>query len=281
MSAVLDPTFVFSQYSLGDYVDCPRRFYLKYVAQQPWPSIEATPREADVMAYRAYLRRGAVLHRWIERYWLRLPTPDVANIADDELRTWWLRFQQADFQDLPPVRLPEFELVAALDAYRLYARFDLLALSEPSDANPRAVIVDWKTLRGAAPPSLEFLRQRIQTRVYLYTLVTASAPLNNGRALEPERCAMRYWLANFPEQPWVEIPYSQTEYERDAEYLRALVARILKGQHERDFPMTDDERQCTYCVYRTLCARKGAPDAPLPDEDWLMPSLDSVPDVEY
>lgn len=277
----LDPAFVFSQHSLGDYLDCPRRFYLKYIARQPWPLIETPPSDMDVMAYRAYLQRGAVLHRWIERYWLGLPTPDAATLSDEELRTWWVRFQQTDFHDLPPVRSPELELVAALDEARIYARFDLLALSAPEDPETRAVIVDWKTLRGTQPPSFSFLRQRIQTRIYLYTLVTASASLNNGRPLEPEQCTMRYWLANFPQQPWVEIPYSRTDYERDSQFLRDLIAQIRQGRNETDFPMTSDERQCTFCTYRTLCRRTGTPDAPPPDEELLMPDLSSVPDVEY
>ena len=39
----LPPTFQFSQNSLQDYVDCPRRFQLRYLLRQPWPAVESEP----------------------------------------------------------------------------------------------------------------------------------------------------------------------------------------------------------------------------------------------
>ena len=40
---MLDPEFEFSQGSLQDYVDCQRRFQLRYVERQAWPAVEAEP----------------------------------------------------------------------------------------------------------------------------------------------------------------------------------------------------------------------------------------------
>ena len=31
--------FIFSAHNLQDYLDCPRRFELKYILKQPWPAI--------------------------------------------------------------------------------------------------------------------------------------------------------------------------------------------------------------------------------------------------
>ncbi|MCA9982517.1 MAG: PD-(D/E)XK nuclease family protein, partial [Anaerolineales bacterium] len=39
-SLALPETFAFSQSSLQAYEDCPRRFWLAYVEQLPWPAVE-------------------------------------------------------------------------------------------------------------------------------------------------------------------------------------------------------------------------------------------------
>lgn len=278
---MLAPDFTFSQHSLGDFKDCPRRFYLKYVARQPWPLVEVSPQALDALRYREDLQRGARFHRWIERYWLGLPEPP--DLSDPTLAQWWAKFTQTDFNDLPPQRLPEVELVAALGAHSVYARFDLLAITPPEADEPRAVIVDWKTLHHPEDLSLEFYKNRIQTRVYLYVLATAGSAFTEGRPLKPEQCSLRYWLVNHPGDPWIEISYSQAQYERDRAQLGGLIESILARQDEAAFEMTADERQCTYCTFRTLCRRSGDLSALPPDEDeaMLMPDLAAVQELEY
>ena len=43
MKSELPPTFTFSQSSLQDYFDCPRRFQLRYIEQVAWPAVETEP----------------------------------------------------------------------------------------------------------------------------------------------------------------------------------------------------------------------------------------------
>ncbi len=200
--------------------------------------------------YRDYLRKGVVLHQWIERHWLGMPGP--VQFDDDELALWWARFCGTDLSALPARRDPELSLVAPLGRFRLYARFDLLA-SDPDTGE--FVIVDWKTIRGGSAPATRTLRERVQTRVYLYVLATAGAPYNAGRPLQPDLLRLRYWLANFPESPWVDIGYSAPEFEADGRMLDALADDIARRQGEADFPKTDDLRHCAACSYRTLCQR--------------------------
>ncbi len=257
MAPGLDPDFVFSQHSLADFEECPRRFYLRYVARQAWPLVETGPGGLSAVAYQEYLRRGKALHRWIERDQLGLPAGAEPDSGDAELSVWWQRYREADLSALPPQRTPELELSASVGAARVYARFDLLATGEDG----QAVIVDWKTLRGARPPRPEWLRQRLQTRVYLYVLAAAGAPFNGGRPFDPAEISMRYWLANFPEQPWVEARYSRAEFEADGRRLARLVEGILALQGENAFEKTDRLEACAYCSYRTLCEREGAIDA--------------------
>lgn len=312
---MIDPAFYFSQHSLADFVACPRRFYLRHIAHQAWPLIESAPWGMDALTYREYLRKGALLHQWIERYWLGLEsaeskvlsaegrspastlgtTPSALSTQhlqphaqDPELSVWWARFLAEDFSALPPQRLPELALVAPLGDARLYGRFDLLAFDDAPQSAGRGdvVIVDWKTLRGERAPSEAFLRRRVQTRVYLYVLATAGAPYNGGRALAPEQCVMRYWLANFPEQPWVEIRYSQAAYDADRAWLLDLAQdcarRAASANAEDAFEKTADERQCTYCTFRTLCRRSGLPEgAEVPDEEARLIDLSEAQELDY
>ncbi len=314
---MIDPAFYFSQHSLADFVACPRRFYLRHIARQAWPLIESAPWGMDALTYRDYLRKGALLHQWIERYWLNVESPkspgvgpaslapspesDIATrdsrlgtdtsghgTSDPELSVWWSRFLAEDFSALPPQRLPELALVAPLGDTRLYGRFDLLAFDEAPESAGRGdvVIVDWKTLRGERAPTEAFLRQRAQTRVYMYVLATAGAPYNGGRGLAPEQCVMRYWLANFPEQPWVEIRYSRADYDADRAWLLELAQdcsrRAAAASIEDAFEKTLDERQCTYCTFRTLCRRSGAPEgAEAPDEEARLIDLSEAQELDY
>ncbi|MEO6063688.1 MAG: PD-(D/E)XK nuclease family protein [Thermoflexales bacterium] len=274
----LDPGFVFSQHSLADYDACARRFYLRFIARQAWPMVEGGPEGLTAVDRQAYLRRGKTLHRWIERRLLGLPGgAEIATSADVELAVWWERFLATELSALPARRTPELELACVVGGARLYARFDLLAV----DDDDGAVIVDWKTLRGQKPPPPEFFRGRLQTRVYLYALAAAGAPFNGGRPFDPARLRMRYWLANFPEQPWVEVPYSRAEFEADGRRLAGMVAAIQARSGEAAFEKTERLQTCANCEYRTLCARgAGGNPAEILDDERLLDDSDA-PALEY
>jgi CRISPR/Cas system-associated exonuclease Cas4 (RecB family) len=268
-TSTLPGDFLFSQHSLNDFRECPRRFFLKYIARQAWPAVESAPFGMGALDYRDYLRKGVTLHQWIERHWLGMPGP--AEFDDDELALWWARFAGTDFSDLPARRDPELSLVAPLGRFRLYARFDLLASDSETG---EFVIVDWKTLRGDKAPSMRSLRERIQTRAYLYVLTIAGAPFNEGRPIQAAQIHLRYWLANFPEQPWVTIEYTPAEVEADRRLLEGLVGDIAQRDGEAAFPKTDEVRRCAACAYRTLCQREAAA---APGDD---PELDNDPPDE-
>ncbi len=275
----LDPGFVFSQHSLADYDACARRFYLRFIARQAWPMVEDGPEGLTVLDRQAYLRQGRTLHRWIERRMLGLPAgAESEGFADVELAVWWERFLATDLSALPARRTPELELACVVDGARLYARFDLLAVGDDGGA----VIVDWKTLRGQKPPSPGFFRDRLQTRVYLYALAAAGAPYNGGRPFDPARLSMRYWLSNFPERPWVDVPYSRAEFEADGRRLAGIVAAIRARSGEAEFEKTERLQTCASCDYRTLCVRGSAGGSPaaILDDDGLLDDTDA-PALDY
>lgn len=245
MPTLLPTRFRYTQNNLSDFLDCRRRFYLRHLAQQPWPATDATNEQA--LAYERRLRAGVALHRWIERYWLGAIDPALDSPEGDaDVLALWSRFVATDFTFLPAQRNPELALSCELDARRLYARFDLLAI-EPG----RAVIVDWKAARNVA---YQDWASRLQTRVYLFVLVEAGDPYHDGVRLKPAQCEMRYWLGN-AEQPWVTVAYSDEQHEANRTYLSQLAGDVFGLSRMDDFPMTDDARQCALCGYRTLCKR--------------------------
>lgn len=275
MGAIIPEGFTFSQHSLGTYLRCARRFLLKYVERQPWP----VPERDEPRVYAEHLARGRTLHQWIERERLGLDMQPIVEACEDpDLRRWWQAYRGFDWEALPTgVRAAELESVAALGDYRLYARYDYLAL----DPGGPAVVVDWKTLDSV--PSLTTLRTRVQTRVYLYTLVVLGAVLAGGVPVEPERASMWYWFANDP-QALTTVDYSAAAYRQDERFLHELVARITRSSRE-DFVRTDNLELCASCNYRTLCERDVQPSSTTNawlDEDIDFDlELDDVVEEEY
>lgn len=274
MIPLIEPGHLFSQHSLNTYLRCPRRFLLKYLEQQPWPM----PEDDDPRVYQEHLARGTLFHQWLAREHLGLHMESmVAACEDPQLVEWWRAASRFD-RDLLPTGLREAELpvVVPLGAYRLYARYDYVAL----DPRGEAVVVDWKTLEVLPP--LRTLRERVQTRVYLYTLVAAGHVLTGGVPIDPGRARMTYWFANYPDEP-VSVPYSRAAFDRDGRYLTELVEKIA-GQPHAAFTPTEHVQLCARCNYRSFCRRGGAEAA---GEDWLDEDidfgldLDEVPEVEF
>ena len=81
-----------------------------------------------------------MFHEWVARALLGIPDAGHDVALHPDLGAWWT-WRAFDLQELPAaVREVELPLVVPLGAYRLYARFDLLALSdqgEPSSSTGR------------------------------------------------------------------------------------------------------------------------------------------------
>ncbi|HVO41676.1 MAG TPA: PD-(D/E)XK nuclease family protein [Aggregatilineales bacterium] len=233
----LPPAFEFSQSSLEDYVECARRFELRYLRQQDWPAPPAEPlseveRTADL---------GRRFHRLMERHFLDLPID--ADTLDPTLRRWWDAFQHNPPPLLGDDRRPEVYTSIVLGGQRISATFDLLC-----DGQDGVTIVDWKTAR--LRPTRTRLDRRMQTVVYPLVLVEA-APRLIGRVIPPEQVRLIYWFANAPTPPEI-FPYSRERYAEDRRTLRDVIDRILAAP---EFPLTDQLQRCRLCQYRSLCDR--------------------------
>jgi hypothetical protein len=241
----LNPDFHFSQNNLQDYIDCPRRFELRYIQRLAWPALESEP----VIEQELRMEAGRQFHRMVQQFVVGIePDQILENAALDDVVRWWDNFQQAEpLKDLPPQRLAEYYLSAPMAGFRIAAQFDLIAI-EPGH---KAIIVDWKTSARKTPRNA--LKNRLQTRVYRYLLVAAGAHLNGGQDFAPEQVEMMYWFAEAPAEPEI-FKYNQKLYGEDRAHLEALIQEI-SSREPGHFTLTPDLKKCLYCNYRSLCDR--------------------------
>jgi CRISPR/Cas system-associated exonuclease Cas4 (RecB family) len=238
----LPPAFTFSQSSLQDYLDCPRRFQLRYIEKLAWPAIETEP----VLENERRLQEGQTYHRMLQQHLAGLSVEKLSRTASTpDLNRWWTNYLGYDFKISGAALFPEISLAAPVGKHRLLAKYDLVALLP----GQKAVIFDWKTSHKR--PRDEQMAARMQTRVYRSLLVQAGASLNGGAPLLPEQVEMVYWYAEFPSEP-SRFPFQPAQFQRDREALAGLIAEI---DRQRIFPMTDEDRKCAYCPYRSYCNR--------------------------
>lgn len=251
---------------MQDYVECRRRFQLRYLLQLAWPAPEAEPAEE----HEQQMADGETFHRLVHQHRLGIPTWKLTPQDAGPLADWW-RAYLASPPALPERQYPELALSVPLGDYRLVAKLDLLAI-EPGQ---RVVIVDWKT--GQKRQGQAWLASRLQTRAYRYALAQAGAHLNDGAAIPPEQIRMVYWFAVDPERPET-LLYDETQMAADGRFLAGLAESIAASAEADDFPKTEDIRRCRFCSYRSLCNRgveagrldeADAEDVdPEPDFDW-------------
>jgi CRISPR/Cas system-associated exonuclease Cas4 (RecB family) len=244
LNSELSPSFTFSQSSLQDYFDCPRRFQLRYIEHLAWPAVETEP----VLENERRQQEGQLFHRMIQQHLVGLPFEKLGRLANSpDLARWWENYLGYKF-DLDGYSLhTELTLTAPVGLHRLLAKYDLLAVLP----GRKAVIFDWKTSHKR--PKDEWMAVRMQTRVYRALLVQAGAYLNDATTVQPEQVEMIYWYADFPSEP-TRFPYHAAQFKRDWEALTSLINEI--GNH-RHFPLTEDDKKCAYCPYRSYCNRGG------------------------
>jgi len=69
LKSELSPSFTFSQSSLQDYFDCPRRFQLRYIEHLAWPAVETEP----VLENERRQQEGQLFHRMVQQHLVGLP----------------------------------------------------------------------------------------------------------------------------------------------------------------------------------------------------------------
>ncbi len=222
LKSELRPSFIFSQSSLQDYADCPRRFQLRYIEQLSWPAIETEP----LLENERRQQEGQLFHRLVQQHLIGLPVEKLTPQATSpDLARWWENYLNASLVDPGGLNI-ELVLTAPVGNFRLLAKYDLVCV----DPTGKAIIYDWKTSRKR--PKDEWMAARLQTRVYPALMVRAGAGLNGGIPFRPEQVEMVYWYADFPAEP-VRFPYSAAQYQHDWDAITGMVNEIA---NHRLFP---------------------------------------------
>jgi len=237
----LPDDFVFSQSSLQDYVDCARRFDLRYIKGQRWPA----PEVDDRLEFERRMQQGQQFHQLVHQHLIGLPTELLSKrIQDKDVQRWFEQYLRNGLHDVPEQSYPERTLNVLVGDYRLLAKFDLIAIGQD-----KALIIDWKTSRSL--PRRKWLAKRLQTIVYRYVLAKGGQHLNNGVPIKPEKIEMQYWYAGH-EGTTHRFAYGVDQFRADETYLVNLIHEIAS----RDtFSLTDERRRCRFCTYRSLCDR--------------------------
>ena len=261
---------VFSQASLQDYVDCPRRFELRYLERVAWP----TPIAQEAVEAERHLQRGADFHRLVHQHLLGVSHDALAARIDDALLVAWWNAYLRHGPNLPGSCHAEAALSTSVEDCRLLAKLDLVA-SSPGE---HLTIVDWKTNRRR--PRRGWLEGRMQTKVYRFVLVEAGAQFNAGDAVDAATVEMIYWFAQFPAQP-ERFGYDAGLHAEDRTCLSDLITEIQERTSEGRLPKTEGQKTCVYCLYKTLCDRNVEPgDLDSLDDESDEISLDFDLDLE-
>jgi CRISPR/Cas system-associated exonuclease Cas4 (RecB family) len=266
--------FTFSQSSLQDYIDCARRFQLRYIEQVQWPAIENDP----VLDNELRQIEGQQFHRMLQQFMLGLPAEKLARLAvSANLTRWWENFNTAmtgGLVDKDGSNLfSEVALSAPLGNHRVIAKYDLIVVKDG-----RVIIYDWKTYHKR--PSDERMKARPQTRIYQALLVQAGKHLNNGQPFDASQIEMTYWYADFPTKP-ARFIYDNSHYKQDWEWAGKLVSEISTKQ---SYPLTEDDAKCGFCPYRSFCdrgVRAGSPDEIETELNVEEFNLEQIQEIEF
>ena len=239
---ILKAPFTFSQSSLQDYSDCPRRFQLRYIDHLAWPAVETEPTQE----YERHQQEGSLFHRMVQQHIIGISAKKLSAQAQSKnLYRWWEAYQQHTPALDGYTLYPEYTLSAPIGEHRLVAKYDLIAI-KPGE---KTIIYDWKTYRKR--PKNEHLATRWQTRLYSALLGRAGNHLNGNAPILPEQIEMIYWFSNFPNDP-AKFLYSESKSQRDWGVIEKIVNEISATS---EFEMSEDEHHCRFCAYRSYCDR--------------------------
>lgn len=241
----IDPRFTFSANSLQDYLDCPRRFELKYLLKQSWPAEESEP----VLEFEHNIQLGSHFHQMVFQYLNGLPQDVLLQaLPDPELESWFRNFL-AYYGSLKFERIfPEFSVRLPIRQTPCVAVFDLIGLT----ADNELWILDWKT--SGRIPRKDVLAGRVQSILYPYAALETAPAFIKGVNLLPENVHMSYVYVHQDHENVLSFDYNAEAHAANADFLEKTLVEIL-SKEPGTFALTSEERRCRFCVYRSLCER--------------------------
>jgi hypothetical protein len=240
---MLPNNFMFSQKVLQTYVDCPRRFELQFLLRQPWPAVVTQP----IVEMENHLEMGRDFHKMVQQYVSGVPNTDIASqIRNPRLLEWWQAFL-AHGPGIDPLSCTaESKVSTKLNRFPLIAQYDLIQIGGQNTIE----IMDWKTT--AIPLTRAWLQKRLQTKVYLFVMGKVRGQYGNEGQLD--QISLRYWFPQHPSNESI-FSFSADQFQTVEVELGSLIAEI--ANHGEIYALTEDEKLCQFCQYRSLCDRGG------------------------
>ena len=232
--------------SLQDFLDCRRRFQLKYIDQISWPQ----PLNTVNIKQMESMTRGREFHQLMQQHFLGIPDEKLLKSIDDNtLKTWFINTIESEICKIDQAeKLTEYRLSTYISDTLVTGVIDLL-ISQPDSS---LKIIDWKT--GLTKPKPQFYVSRIQTR--LYPLLLAQSPLFHARITNKQcldKIEFIYWFTHFPQLPIIN-QYSPEKFDLDKVYLAELINTIQNTQ-VNEMKMTANFYTCRTCQFQVYCGR--------------------------
>lgn len=237
---------IYSATMLQDYVECPRRFQLKYILNQSWPSIPIEP----ILELEQLSARGRQFHFLAHQFFAGVSIPAIVSaITDATLRHWFDRFLEFAQAQKWLLTMSETRLAAPFDQHHIIAVYDLIARTQDEHVH----IFDWKT--SFQPPKESVMARRMQTIIYpfvLYENLPRLFPTSEND--QKPALAMHYWYPEYPDSS-ITLTYDPIQHQENTRILSDLIEEIDTRCAASHFPLTDEKKRCKYCQYRSLCDR--------------------------
>ncbi len=236
--------FSFSAKKIQDFIDCERRYELRYTLNQSSPAITSEP----ILEIESNIRKGNEFHYLVHQYISGIPEKTLIRIIHDENTKEWFTNFLSFYKTLKAKNVfSEFRLTAHIGKKKLSAIYDLIYL----DANDEIGIVDWKTSKNI--PKKNTLALKVQSILYPFILNEISTEFLPGPHYPPEKITMRYWFPSSPTKDLV-FPYGHAVHDRNRVFLENIISEIQEKKIG-EFELTKDENKCGFCPYRSLCNR--------------------------
>jgi len=268
--------FSFSAKKIQDFIDCERRYELRYVLNQSWPAITSEP----TLEIESNIKRGNEFHYLVHQLFSGVPEKSLKKtVFDDIMINWFDNF--LSFQKTLIIKnyFTEFPLTAQLGEDKLTAIYDLIYLNE----NEELIIVDWKTSKYL--PKKNTLALKVQSILYPFILNEISTEFLPGSNYSPEKISMRYWYPSSPTENFV-FQYGQETHEINRVFLASTISE-MRGKKAGEFILTKDEKKCGFCPYRSLCNRGISASNFIESESYgidernLSPDFDQLPEIHF
>ena len=241
----LADNFIFSANNLQDYMDCPRRFELKYLLKQNWPAVTSQP----VLEMENRILIGNRFHLLAYQYLSGIPGDTLIETIDDpDLGRWFSHFLKYVDQYLNFQYFSEFSVIMPFEGFRLKGVFDFISLMDINKLR----ICDWKTTSRI--PKKEIYLETVQSTLYPFLAYeTRMKIFPQVSMLRHQDLAMEYWFPGFPENT-ISREHSAAIHTKSRAMLSSLISEISQKE-PGDFEKTSNDKRCMFCQYRSLCER--------------------------